>query len=75
MSFWEDFFSLDKIIIPLFFGILFGIIFGIFCFFIKKPIDDIFLIFFMCIGFIFGNYIKVLKIQSKNSQIIKTKNK
>ena len=68
MSFWEDFFSLDKI----FYAIIAAVIAGIACtsvlFLLKiEGYEDV-IILFMALGFILGNVYKVQILQNIKQQ-------
>lgn len=63
MKFLEDFFSTDKMIYPFCTTVASGIIILILSMITNKPLTDEILIAFMAIGFLVGNYIKIIKIQ------------
>lgn len=68
MNFWEEFFSTEKIIYPIVSSIGFGLVIKLLFFICNLILDDNFLIAFMLIGFIFGNYIKLLKIRENKDK-------
>lgn len=71
MSFWEDFFSTDKIIYAAIGSFLGGVLLIVLSLVLNKEFDEISLGVFMGIGFIAGNYIKVSKLKEERHRLRK----
>lgn len=69
MNFWEDFFSLNKIFIPIIFSILLGFLAMVVFFFIRKPLSELALWVFLGMGFIIGNILKVYLLEKENNNV------
>lgn len=65
MNYLEDFFSLDKFYYPATFSIIGGVVFFAIFFLLGLNFNEIILYFFIGIGFLLGNHIKVLQIQKQ----------
>lgn len=65
MTFYEAFFSTEKLLFPAVSQVLFGLLFIIISVFFDIKIGEIQLISFLLIGFIFGNWIKANKLMEE----------
>lgn len=65
MSYWEDFFSLDKIIYPALTSILMGFIYFIFAYLMNLAFSEPLFYIFVGVGFFIGNIIKIKTLEKK----------
>lgn len=71
MSFWEDFFSTDKIIYAAIGSFLAGVILIVISLLLNQEFNEIALGSFMGVGFVIGNYIKVNKLKEERRRLRK----
>lgn len=68
MNYWEDFFSLDKIIYPSATSILMGIVYFIFSYLMNLSFSEPSFYLFIGIGFLIGNVIKIKILEQERSK-------
>jgi hypothetical protein len=71
MSFWEDFFSTDKIIYAAIGSFLAGVILIVISLLLNQEFNEIVLGASMGVGFVIGNYIKVNKLKEERRRLRK----
>ena len=65
MSYWEDFFTLDKMIYPASVSIFMGVIYFIFAYLMNLAFSEPLFYIFVGVGFIIGNTIKIKALEKK----------